>query len=217
MQRMVLIFIKALVLVQSLASTMAPERSSSRSRSPAPPHRPSSIVQCPAQEVPSDDEQEAVGTDANYDPSLHQESHLSRPFNIRRHCRLSSCSSNSRGLTVGTVDPEPHSRLLGPVHQRSKVKGLWHVVVNEDCAQQFKERYGELTILRITQTDITVRQQGSLVPAASHQAHQAAAKSMRGSSHIRQGRSGESGGSCPAMGELSINLVRANSTYGQIN
>eukprot|EP00967_Tisochrysis_lutea_P025994 scaffold30052_cov28-Tisochrysis_lutea.AAC.1 len=35
--------------------------------------------------------------------------------------------------------------------------GPWHIAVNEDCAQQFKERYGEVTTLRINQIDITVR------------------------------------------------------------
>ena len=37
------------------------------------------------------------------------------------------------------------------------IKGPWHVAVNEDCAQQFQERYGELSTPRINQTDIKVR------------------------------------------------------------
>ena len=41
------------------------------------------------------------------------------------------------------------------------IKGPWHIAVNEDCAQQFQVRYGygygELTTLRVKQTDIIVR------------------------------------------------------------
>ena len=48
------------------------------------------------------------------------------------------------------VDPEPD-------FWARSIRGPWHIAVNEDCAQQFKERYGDITTLRINQTDISVR------------------------------------------------------------
>ena len=53
-------------------------------------------------------------------------------------------------LELEGVDPEPD-------FWARSIRGPWHIAVNEDCAQQFKERYGDITTLRIAQTDVSVR------------------------------------------------------------
>ena len=83
-------------------------------------------------------------TDANFDLSFHQEG------DYAFQDAAAYAAIVELLLELEGVDPEPD-------FWARSIKGPWHVAVNEDCAQQFKDRYGELTTLRITQTDITVR------------------------------------------------------------
>ena len=47
------------------------------------------------------------------------------------------------------MDPEPD-------FWARSARGPWHIAVNEDCAQQFKAKYGDLACIRIQHTDIPV-------------------------------------------------------------
>ena len=53
-------------------------------------------------------------------------------------------------LELEGVDPEPD-------FWARSARGPWHIAVNEDCAQQFQAKYGDLTNIRVLSQDIPVR------------------------------------------------------------
>ena len=96
------------------------------------------------QEPPSDEEQGAMDSDANFELSFHQEGDYTF-LDATVYAAIVELL-----LELEKVDPEPD-------FWARSIRGPWHIAVNEDCAQQFKERYGDITTLRINQTDISVR------------------------------------------------------------
>ena len=98
----------------------------------------------PTQEPASDEEQEATDNEANFDLSFHQEGDYTFQDTTVYAAIVELL------LELEGVDPEPD-------FWARSITGPWHIAVNEDCAQQFQEKYGELTTLRVNQTDITVR------------------------------------------------------------
>ena len=101
------------------------------------------------QEPPSDEEQGAMDSDANFELSFHQEGDYTF-LDATVYAAIVELLLELEG-----VDPEPD-------FWARSIRGPWHIAVNEDCAQQFKERYGDITTLRRLQ----MSENTSLVAAA---------------------------------------------------
>ena len=85
-----------------------------------------------------------MDTDASYDLSFHQEGDLTLQDTTVYAAIVELL------LELEGVDPEPD------FWARSS-RGPWHIAVNEDCMQQFKERYGEQTTIKVHGVEVKVR------------------------------------------------------------